>query len=327
MAEKDTTQIVAAMEAKKKPPAKGKKEELAELEKTDVAKAPAPKKPAQPQQRSEPVNWTKIMLKLIEKRFPELPKNLRRADMRMDASAFIARALMLAFTFSFIMGLAGAMLASTFSLPLPSVLLIVPIIFMGVFSWMMQYPKVKMGQKERELDKDVLFAGRDMLIALKSGVPLFNAMANVSKNYGTASTEFAKIVEKIQGGMPSEVAMQEASDLNTSKAFRQILLQMITSMRSGADVAVALDIVLSQISQEQIIALKRYGQKLNPITMFYMLFGIILPSLGIAIGIILTSFVNIKLDFGMLLLVLMMLAVLQYLFLAMMRSSRPNFEV
>lgn len=324
-ADKGAPLAAAEEEARKRLGLRLKKEELGEMEKLAPEKAKAKKQPEA--QKAPPVDWTKTVLKLIEKRFPELPKNLKRADMRVDATSFVARALMLAFAASTVMGLSGAMLASTLNLPQTLVLLAVPVVFMGIFMWMMQYPKVRIAQRERELDKDVLFAGRDMLIAVKSGVPLFNAMANVSKNYGIASEEFAKIVERIQGGMPAEIAMQESSDMNTSKPFRQILLQMITSMRSGADVAVALEIVLSQISQEQIIALKRYGQKLNPITMFYMLFGIILPSLGIAIGIILTSFVNIKLDFGMLLVVLMLLGVLQYIFLAMMRSSRPNFEV
>ena len=267
------------------------------------------------------------ILKLIERQFPSLAKDLKRADIEMDATTFISRALLLSSTVALILGFALVMFASTFKFPTIYALLVTPLIFIGLFVWVMQYPRLRMAQKESELDKDVLYAGRDMVIALKSGVPLFNAMANVSKNYSTASREFAKIVERIQSGAPAEVALQEASDLNTSRAFRQIILQIVTSLRSGSDVAVALEIVLNQISQEQVIALKRYGQKLNPLTMFYMLFGIILPSLGIAIGIILTSFISIKIDFTMLLLLLVLLGLLQYMFFALMRSARPSFEV
>ena len=285
------------------------------------------KKEEKKDQQATRGDYVRGVLKIIEKQFPTISKDLKRSELHMDPPTFVARALMVSGIAAAILGISYLMFASTLGIPVEAVVLLAPIIFIAVFSWVMRYPRLKMKQKETELDKDILFAGRDMLISLKSGVPLFNSMAGVTRNYGVASREFSVIVERIQSGVPAEIALQEASDMNTSRPFRQIILQIVTSMRSGSDVALALEIVLHQISQEQIIALKRYGQKLNPITMFYMLFGIILPSLGIAIGIILTSFVNIKVDFTMLIVVWVILALVQYMFFAMMRSSRPNFEV
>ncbi len=282
---------------------------------------------AAPQKKAEGVSFSRAILRMVEGIFPELGKDLKRAELSQSAPAFISQALMASLAITLVLGVAGFAVASSFDFPRIYAAVLMPFAFVFIFFWIMQYPRLRMGSKEKALDKDVLFAGRDMLIALKSGVPLFNAMANVTKNYGIASVEFARIVEKIESGVPAEIALQEASDLNTSRPFRQILLQIITSLRSGSDVAAALDVVLNQLSQEQVIALKRYGQKLNPITMFYMLFGIILPSLGIAIGIILTSFINIKVDFGMLLIILALLGIIQYIFLALIMSSRPNFEV
>ena len=279
------------------------------------------------QGRPGQANVTRSSLKFLERSFPNLARDLKRAEMGTDAVSFISRALMLSLVITLVLAVAGFALAISFELPEIYLLAVMPLIYLAIFFWIMQYPRLKIGSKERNVDKDVLYAGRDMLIALKSGVPLFNAMANVTKNYGVASLEFAKIIEKIESGVPAELALQESSDMNTSRPFRQMLLQIITSMRSGSDIALALEVVLNQISQEQVIALKRYGQKLNPLTMFYMLFGIILPSLGIAIGIILTSFVSLKVDFGTLLIVLAILTMVQYLFLAIIMSSRPQFEV
>lgn len=277
--------------------------------------------------RKEQPDLFKSAVRALASGFPNLGRDLKRAEMGVDAVSFITRALLLSLAVTLVVGVAGFAISMSFEIPQAYVLVVIPLTYIGIFFWILQYPRLKIGAKARDLDKDVLFAGRDMLIALKSGVPLFNAMANVTKNYGAASTEFAKIVEKIESGVPAEVALQEASDMNTSRPFRQILLQIITSMRSGSDVALALGVVLNQISQEQVIALKRYGQKLNPLTMFYMLVGIILPSLGIAIGIILTSFVSLKIDFTILLIVLAVLAIMQYIFLALILSSRPQFEV
>jgi flagellar protein FlaJ len=88
-----------------------------------------------------------------------------------------------------------------------------------------------------------------------------------------------------------------------------------------------LDATLAQISQEQIIEIKRYGQKLNPIAMFYMLFAIIIPSLGVAIGVILSSFVSIDIDFSILVFILIAIGFIQYTFVSIIKSSRPSFDI
>jgi flagellar protein FlaJ len=207
------------------------------------------------------------------------------------------------------------------------VALISPVLFFVFFIMGMGAVDVRIGQKSREVDRDALFAGRDMLIALKSGAPLFNALVGVRKDYGATSKEFQKMVERIDSGIPAEIALQQAYEANRAPSFRRIVLQILMSMRSGSDVATGLEAALSQISQEQVIEIRRYGQKLNPIAMFYMLFAIILPSLGVAIGVILSSFVSFDIDFGTLFAVLIFLAVIQYVFLTIVRSSRPTFDI
>ena len=323
MAEEKPDEISAIEAAKKKIAAKQAKREAL----LAVEEAPVAEERRREARRVGPGEVVRSIEKMVLRLFPDLPKDLKRADMRMDATTFIGRSGVLALSITIMLALVIFLLASTFRFSTALAVLAMPFIYILVFLWVMQYPRLRVSSKERQLDRDILFAGRDMLIALRSGVPLFNAMANVSKNYGVASEEFAKVVERIQSGVPAEVALQEASDLNTSKPFRRIMLQIVTSLRSGADVGTALEIVLNQISQEQIIELKRYGQKLNPLTMFYMLFGIILPSLGIAVGIILTTFINIRIDFGILLMVGAFVGFVQYMFLVMIRSSRPYFEL
>ena len=90
-------------------------------------------------------------------------------------------------------------------------------------------------------------------------------------------------------------------------------------------------VVLDQISKEQVIALKAYGQKLNPLVMFFMIFGVILPSLGIAFAIILVSFVggNAAEAFGPLALVgaFILIGLVQFMFLTMIETSRPKFDI
>ena len=56
------------------------------------------------------------------------------------------------------------------------------------------------------------------------------------------------------------------------------------------------ELILDEISNKQLIELQRYGKKLNSLTLFYLLTAIVVPSLGITMLIIISSFVSISLD-------------------------------
>ncbi|EQD29158.1 Type II secretion system F domain protein, partial [mine drainage metagenome] len=143
------------------------------------------------------------------------------------------------------------------------------------------------------IERDIIFAARDLIISLRSGMPLFNALTSVSTGYGEASKEFAKVVQKVQLGTPLVDAIDQTIEETKSSSFKRIMLQASVSIKSGADVVGALQSIIDQLAEERTIEMRRYGQKLNAIAMFYMLFGIILPSMGIAVVTILTTFISI----------------------------------
>ncbi|NYZ76532.1 type II secretion system F family protein [Candidatus Micrarchaeota archaeon] len=314
-------------EAEKKMVDAEKKEEVKQaLEKITPQKM-EPRSVLEAGGRRTSVGWDKRIIGVVVKQFPDLSRKLEMADMEIDPRDFAARTLINALAMMIIFTLVLAMLASFFQFPLLLIALIAPVLFFVFFIMGMGAVDVKISQKSREVDRDALFAGRDILIALRSGAPLFNALVGVRKDYGATSKEFKKILERIDSGIPAEIALQQAYEANKAPSFRRIILQILMSMRSGSDVGNGLETTLNQISQEQVIEIKRYGQKLNPIAMFYMLFAIILPSLGVAIGVILSSFVSVDVDFTTLSIVLVFLALAQYTFLTIVRSSRPNFDI
>ena len=200
--------------------------------------------------------------------------------------------------------------------------------FYGLFNRFIQYPIDRGTVVGKEIEKDILFAARDLVISMRSGMPLFNAMTAVSTGYGAASREFAKIVELVQLGTPIEQAMEDVSARSKSKTFKRIMLQATVSIKAGADVVGALQGVVEEVTQERIIELRRYGQRLNALAMFYMLFGVIFPSMGIAVAAILTTFISLfTVDNNTLLFALVGIFFLQLIFLNIMRSSRPTFAM
>ena len=203
----------------------------------------------------------------------------------------------------------------------------------GITGYMMGYgalslqPMNKVKEQGKAVENDILFAARDMIVSMRSGLPLFNAMATVSVGYGSASREFERIIDRVQLGMPMEQAIEEVSSKSQSPTFKRLMLQASTSIKVGSDVVSAIQEVINDVSQERIIELRRYGQRLNAIAMFYMLFGVIFPSMGLAVASIMSTFISFfPINNNTLILAALGIAMLQFVFLKMVTSSRPAFS-
>ncbi|MEM4389959.1 MAG: type II secretion system F family protein [Candidatus Micrarchaeia archaeon] len=273
-----------------------------------------------------PSAW-RIFLSAIAAKFPDLKKRLRQADMADEPVAFVAKTFTSAIILTAIVIVLLFMVFTTANI---NTLLLLPIVVVAfpLFFWYgLQVPRVKVEQKAREIDKDLIFACRHLLIELHAGVPLFDAMLHITRDYGEVSKIFSRILERINVGVPADVAMHDVSEEVPSAAMRRVILQLVNSLRSGSDVAAALDNILDQLSREQVIEIKSYGQKLSPLAMFYMIFGIIIPSLGVALAIILISFLSVPADAKLLAAAFVLLGLVQFIFISMIESSRPRFEV
>ena len=271
---------------------------------------------------------------IISKRFPNLKKDLEMAEINSTPSEFIRKGLISAIILAVFLEIIIVWVFISQSVDILTTLAVflvtLPLIFLLGFNTSLFQPRVKIVRRGREIDKEIVFAGRHLLIELRSGVTLFDAMLGVSEEYGDVSKEFNKIVEKITLGVPVSVALHEVAQNSPSVYFKRVLMQIANSITSGSDVADSLESVLEQVAKEQIIALKAYGQKLNPLVMFYMLFGVIIPSLGVAFMIIVFSVIGAGFEsMGMTLMAATLLGVLtmQYLFLSVAENSRPNFDL
>jgi len=268
--------------------------------------------------------------KSISLRFPKLKRQLIQAQMNYTPAGFVRYALSGAVYITAVLLLISWLLIRSTDISLLFLLVLAPILYVMMFSYLMQFPLVKARQRAKKIDQELVFAGRHMLIELQSGVPLFDAMLGISRDYGPVSEEFNKIVEKVTLGVPLGAALHEVAENNPSPYFNRLVLQLANSLSSGADVALTLESSLNQISKEQVLELKAYGQKLNPLVMFFMIFGIIMPSLGVAFMIMLVSFLGGSgVSFGPAALfgILACIGIIQFIFLSVVESSRPKFDI
>ncbi len=260
----------------------------------------------------------------LSSKFPNLDRKLKVAEIEDSKEHFVKKIFMSSFYMSFAIYffIILVLLKNGKSILFPT--LSFPVIFILLFFYMNNYPYVKQMQKSREIDKNLIFLGRHLVIAMSSGIPIYNAMLGVSDGYGEASNEIKKIINDTELGKPLEDSIHERALLTPSRNMKRILWQILNSLRTGTDVSASLNSVIDQLSDEQMISIKDYGKKINPIAMFYMVLAVILPSLGISMTIIFSSFFPIPFDFRMLIFIGIFLSFIQLIFVSFVKSTRPT---
>jgi archaeal flagellar protein FlaJ len=260
--------------------------------------------------------------KLFARTLPDLKLKLMRARLPEDAEQYIRK------TFSTAVFLTFGLLFVAFAfVKKPAIFLAFPFIFFFAFSYFFRFVDVKIEKMKRNINQEIVFAGRFLIIELQSGVPLYNAFVNLSRSYEVMGPFFSEIVEKVNLGTTMEEALNESITITPSPELRKLMWQVLNSMRTGADVANSLNAVIDQIVREQQIAVKEYGRKLNPLAMFYMMMAVIVPSLGTTVLMVLATFVGFSLPLPILIALAGMVGFMQFMFFAVIKSSRPPMDI
>ncbi|MFH1591723.1 MAG: type II secretion system F family protein [archaeon] len=201
------------------------------------------------------------------------------------------------------------------------------IMFFMLLNYFMRIPDVRINKQRRLIEREIVFAGRFLIVELESGVTLYNAMTNISNSFETTGKAFKEIIDRVDLGTAMEDAINETTQNTPSPELAKILWQILNVMKTGADISRSLSGVIEQIVREQMIEVKQYGKKLSPLAMFYMIMAVILPSIGSTAIIVVASFMALKLDLAVLLTIVGLLAFVQFMFLAIIKSSRPAVEI
>jgi flagellar protein FlaJ len=263
----------------------------------------------------------------IAERIPQLRLKLRQAGMDQKPDEFVRKTFFASVSMSFGLFFALFLLLYGFNLFHPFILLGLPFLFGCLLFYLIKLPDAKIIARQKEISREIVFAGRFLVIELQSGVPLYNALSNLSKNYNAVGAYAKAIIDKVDLGTGMEEAFNEAVELSPSEDLRKVLWQIINSMRTGSDIASALSSTIDQIAKRQQIAVSEYGKKLNPLAMFYMMIAVIAPSLGMTMLIIVSSFVQFTLNLTILIVLAALLGFVQFMFLSIIKFSRPPVDL
>ena len=264
-----------------------------------------------------------IFLRRLAKTIPGLKAKLRQAGIFESPEQYAKKTLITSVMLSVVLSL----VVFAF-LKKPIVFFLMAIILTPLFFlYFVKYVDVKVEQLRRKIDEEIVFAGRFLIIELHSGVPIHKAFEGIEENYKVVGTYFGEIVNKVYLGTSMEDAINEILMNSPSPTLRRILWQLLNSLKTGSDVAPALNSVIDNIVKEQEISVKEYGKKLNPLAMFYMMISVIVPSLGITMLVIMATFLGIHLSLTVLLAIAGFIGFIQMMFMSIIKTSRPPISM
>jgi len=201
-------------------------------------------------------------------------------------------------------------------------------LFAGFISFsQLAYPRVRISRKEKNIEKNLIFALEDILIQLNSGIPLFDILTNISNsNYGELSVEFKKAVKRIGSGEPESKVLADLSANSHSVFFKRTLWQISNGLNAGSDMGAIIKDNIKTLNEEQMIQIQNYGNKLNPLVMMYMLISVIVPALSVSFMTVVASMIGLEenLTKGMFVGLFVMVILFQIMFLGLIKSKRPS---
>lgn len=188
------------------------------------------------------------------------------------------------------------------------------------------YPKMMAKSIGTAIDKELIFAMRDMLIQISSGIPLFTVIENIgNSNYGYVSAEFKRVATNVKGGSPLLKEIELMAIRTQSEYLKKVSWQLVTAIRSGANLTATLKGIVKVLVDYQFSLSKSFNAELNFIILLFMLVSAVLPTIGTTVLVIFSVFGM----FGISPDVLIGIVVLSFLFqgaiAAYVYIKRPSF--
>ncbi|MEM1971087.1 MAG: type II secretion system F family protein [Candidatus Anstonellales archaeon] len=264
----------------------------------------------------------------------DLEKKLQILDYGMNSKAYINRALFLSFVYSIMTTI--VLIAVIFLSGVTMVEMLIPLfVLIALLTFLLWYlvnikeVDVKMELYRKAVDYEIGFLLKHMVVLLRAGIPPYNIFLLTSRGYGKSSEIMERIARKIAAGVPVSKALREEAEDVPSNYMKFVLLQIASAIDSGADLAKILEELEKQITNEKVNEYRRFGYRLNPLMLMYMLVAIIIPTLMLPIMIIILSFTGRASDLNVihLVLLLMVVGMVQYLFYKYISFSKPRYSL
>jgi archaeal flagellar protein FlaJ len=263
----------------------------------------------------------------LEPLFPHMEWNLKRSGYTIETAQYLSIALYMTTAVLLIcatVAVVPVVYKQGVGNSYPNILftIIATLITLG---YILLMPSVKMHKRSVLIDIDLEFMLKDMQIQLSAGVPLFDTIVNIAKGeYGECSKICESIIQEVEQGKSITDVLDDVGMWSPSEYLRKTLWQMVNALKSGSDIGDALEVISSDIRLEKENKIKAYGKELNLYGLIYLMLAVIVPSMGVTLLVILSSFLGKGIITESVFYMIMLgLAVFQLMFIFFVRTKRP----
>ncbi len=263
--------------------------------------------------------------------FSSIQKDVEKFDDKVDPVDYIAVGLVSYYLLGFVVGLAIFRLFQLQEIDVARALILSLLIFgMVVFLLVflaVKHPLSNALAKAVKIDKYLLYALRDLSLQISSGETVYNALVSVSQGgYLEASKEFGRITEKINVGIPMETVLKEALRKTESDYLKKTYWQIINGIKSGSDLKRGLESIINELNSEQKSKIQNYARELGLWSLVYMMFSVAIPTIGITMLVILSTFAGFGLSQASFLLFVVASMIVQVVLIVFVKSRRPAVQ-
>ena len=111
-------------------------------------------------------------------------------------------------------------------------------------AYWMSFPQVRARKKAQLVERELLFALRDVSVEMDAGLSFVDSMELLTEGYGALSEEITEVLKEIRLGTPMEDALEASMHRNVSKLYKSAMLRIVSGIRSGADIPTLLSVVI-----------------------------------------------------------------------------------
>jgi len=226
--------------------------------------------------------------------FPSLKLRLKQAESPLSDREAIALAFGNAVWMSLMYFALFLVLFNVLKTPILEAILFALVLSFVMFLFTYFYGLLSYGRivrrRAKDVSKNLLYALQTIQIHVSAGMPIFQSIVEISRDkYGSVSSELKVVVDRVNSGSSLEKELEDAALRTPSQGFRQAIWQIVNSIKTGADLNMNLDAIVDGISKEELVEIRRYGAKLNPLVLMYMMLAVIVPSMGVTVMVIISS--------------------------------------
>lgn len=268
--------------------------------------------------------------KVIAKLKPTLENDLRSLNLNIDVENYAFGSFFSAFIYGLISTLAVILILSIrggYGTEYIQVVSVVSgISFLILFLLLhLYYPGILSKKNAAKENKDLLFALRDVMMMVESGVLLYDAMKNVAKSdYGYASKDFERVIRKIETGTPERDSLKQLALTSESEYMKRACWQLVNALESGATMENALISIVNSLENQIYRDIRNYSANLNFLMLLYMLIAAAMPSLGITFLALLSAFSGVGVTAETIWTMIGFSVFTQIIFIGYMTSTRPE---